>query len=110
MVGRNPIDRTRLVQCIACKGWVMPDERLRAAFVGGHNVRFHVCHECIAEYRQKRYCRKCGALLTNTNIGLARVKGKRLSKGQQCLTCWGDYVITQRIHKRLIAQYPGIVK
>lgn len=95
------IDRTGRVECIACRAWVLPHERLRANFVGGHNVRFNVCLDCIKRHRQPKLCKVCGCVLTGENAAMERIRGKvRINRGR-CLVCWNEYYNKHKLEMRL---------
>lgn len=106
------IDRANRVRCIACHAWVAPDERLQAAFRGGHNVRFYVCLDCIEDYSRPRCCDLCGDPLTLDNLRIWREKGK-IKSGNYCMECFNETAILnyrQRQKNKLNQRLRDIVR
>lgn len=95
------LNRDNLVQCIACKLWVLPHERLRANFVGGYNLRFNVCLDCMKAHKEGRKCIACGAPLTAQNAALRRNKAGRLYMHRsKCLSCWEADYRAERVRRK----------
>lgn len=106
------IDRANLVRCIGCNAWVTPDQRLRAAFVGGHNVRFYVCKACIAAYQAPARCALCDVVLTPEN-GKLQNEGGRLKLKAYCRKCHHAYDVLryrQKQQSKLSQKLKNIVR